>query len=273
MINIFNFVLNTLFNILLFPFQNLNPFWGIVIISLLTGIVMLSIFKNVSNQEKIHQVKNKIKAHLLELRLYNDDIELSLSAVSNLFIANFLYLLQVVKPLLFLFIPVSLILIQVGSRYGNRPLRIDEKTTISVTVYNKIPLQKVHLFGSKGVKVETHPVRFPSQNKIYWRITGLNKGLWNVTCRYDTLKVEKRVIVGKHTIPIAHSRVNKYSLIAFLNPAEKTLSKNQFLKKIKIKYPQKPIEFAGLHIHWLFLFFVLSLMFGFALKGFLGVEI
>jgi len=274
MINIINSLLNTLFDILLFPFHNLHSsFWPILFISFLTGIVMLSIFKKVSNQQKIHQVKNNIKAYLLELRLYNDDIGLSLSAVSKVFTANLLYFLQVVKPLLFLFIPVSLILIQIGSRYGSRPLKINEATVVSVTVKDNIHLQKISLSDSGGISIETDPVRIPAQNKIYWRIKGFKKGIWHVHCIYDTVKITKRIVIDTHTKLIAGSRKNKYSISAFLNPGEKTLPDNQFLKEIHIDYPEKPVEVAGLHIHWLVLFFILSIVFGFAFKGFLGVEI
>lgn len=273
MINIINTFFNTLFDILLFPFQNLNAFWAILFVSFLTGIVMLSIFKKVSNQKKIHRVKNKIKAYLLELRLYNDDISLSLSATVRLFTSNLLYFVQVVRPLIVLFIPVSLILIQIGSRYGNRPLNPQEQTTVSVTVKENIKMQEISLISSKGIIIETDPVRIPNQHKIYWRVKGLQNGTWNVSCRYNTEKIEKRVVVGTSATLMSNSRKSKYSISAFLHPAEKTLPKNQFLKEITIHYPEEPIEFAGLHIHWLALFFVLSIMFGFVFKGFLGVEI
>jgi len=273
MINIINTLLNTLFNIILFPFQNLNSFWPILFVSMLTGIVMLSIFKKVSNQQKIHQVKNNIKAYLLELRLYNDDIGLSLSAVSKVFTANILYFLQVVKPLFFLFIPVSLILIQIGSRYGNRPLKIKEETIISVTAKDNTLLQKISLSDSEGINIMTDPVRIPDDNKIFWRIQGVEKGIWNVRCTYDTLSINKSVVVGQKAHLLSLSRTYKWSLAAILNPAEKTLPDNHFLKEITVHYPHQPVEFAGLHIHWLILFFILSIAFGFAFKGFLGVEI
>ena len=234
---------------------------------------MLLIFKKISNQQKIHQVKNKIKAYLLELRLYNDDIGLSLSAVRKVFTANFLYLLQVVKPLFFLFIPVSLILVQIGSRYGIRPLTINEQTIVSVITKDSIPLQKISLIGSEGIKVETAPVRIPAQHKIYWRIRGLKNGIWTVNCSYDTMEVAKKIAIDTKIKLISYSRKNKFSISAFLNPAEKTLSDNQFLKEINVQYPEQPIEFAGLHINWLVLFFILSIVFGFAFKGVLGVEI
>ncbi len=273
MINTINAFLNTSFNILLFPFQNLNPFWSILFISLLTGIVMLLIFKKVSNQNKIHQVKNKLKAYLLELRLYNDDISLSLSAVVKLFTANLLYFVQVFKPLLFLFIPVSLILIQIGSRYGSRSLHTNEKTIVSVTVKENIPLQKIALKGSEGIRIETDPVRIPSQHKIFWRVSGIKKGIWKISCIYDTLTINKTIIVDQQANLLSLSRKGTYSIAAFLNPAEKTIPGNQFIKDITIRYPPKSVEFAGMHIHWLALFFVLSMLFGFAFKGFLGVEI
>ncbi|MFO7891074.1 MAG: hypothetical protein R6V04_12140 [bacterium] len=273
MINIINTFLNTLFDILLFPFKNLNAFWAILFVSSLTGIVMLFIFKKVSNQKKIHQVKNKIKAYLLELRLYNDDISLSLFAAVRLFTANLSYFVQVIRPLIVLFIPVSLILIQIGSRYGNRPLKIQEQAIVSVTVKENIPLQKISLSDSGGISIETDPVRIPAQNKIYWRIKGVKKGIWHVHCIYDTIKITKRIVIDTHSKLIAGSRKNKYSISAFLNPGEKTLPDNQFLKEITVHYPYKPVEFAGLHIHWLVLFFILSIAFGFAFKGFLGVEI
>ena len=45
------------------------------------------------------------------------------------------------------------------------------------------------------------------------------------------------------------------------------------LESIKINYPKRDLSLFGWNIHWMILFFVFCMVFAFALKGVVGVEI
>jgi uncharacterized membrane protein (DUF106 family) len=74
---IFNSFVNTVFELILTPFRNMSPWYGMTVVSFLTGFLMLFIFRFTSNQEGIRRTKNRIKAHLLELRLFKDSMSQS----------------------------------------------------------------------------------------------------------------------------------------------------------------------------------------------------
>jgi hypothetical protein len=58
-----------------------------------------------------------------------------------------------------------------------------------------------------------------------------------------------------------------------LNPGEKPIPKNPLIKRIEVGYPSRLIEILGWKTHWLVLFFIFSIISGFAFKGVFGVEL
>ena len=133
--NTINAILNFLFEAVFYPFQSFPPIWGLFFISVLTGVLMLLVFKRISNQEGIRRIKNRIKAHLLEMRLYKDDIRLSFRVMGALLIDNFKYLTFALRPMLVLMIPVLLILIHTGTRYAQRPLQNGESAIVTTELF------------------------------------------------------------------------------------------------------------------------------------------
>lgn len=93
---------------------------------------MLIIFRYTSNQEKIKETKDRIKAHLLEIRLFKDDLRILLSAQKSILLYNVNYMKHALKPMVFMIIPVAIILIQLDGWFGYRPLRLGESAIISV---------------------------------------------------------------------------------------------------------------------------------------------
>ena len=71
-------LVNQLFDLIFFPFRSLNPMVGLTVVSFLTGILMVLVFRTTSNQAGIKQVKERIKAHLLAIRLFQDQLDVVL---------------------------------------------------------------------------------------------------------------------------------------------------------------------------------------------------
>jgi hypothetical protein len=56
-----------------------------------------------------------------------------------------------------------------------------------------------------------------------------------------------------------------------LYPAEENLPKGSPVVSISVQYPEATVSLLGWRVHWMVAFFVLSIVFAFALRGRFGV--
>ena len=272
---VLNSVFGAIFDVVFAPFRTLGPWPGMIFISLATGIVMLLIFKKTSNQEAIKRAKNRIKAHLLEIRLYKSDTAAAFRAQGAMLGANFRYMGHAVRPMLVMFIPVLLILAQLNLRYGAASLRPGEQALVKVMLAEGVGAETTaaSLRAPDGLVVETPPLRIGEEGEVDWRIRAEAPGLHRLTLDIGGATVEKLVSVGQEMpARVSPLRARKF-MDLFLYPGEKPLPKNSPVVKIEIGFPAQRLPLFGGTVNWLVAFFVLSLVFGFALKGVFKVEI
>ncbi len=60
---------------------------------------------------------------------------------------------------------------------------------------------------------------------------------------------------------------------AIFEPGESPLPRGSVLESIEVEYESAEVPFLWWRLNWLVLFFILSIVFGFIVKGPLGVEI
>jgi hypothetical protein len=271
--NLFNKIMTFIFDLLFAPFSALSPVWGLIFISVVTGLLMLLIFKRTSNQQEIRTVKNHIQAYLLELRLYQHDAGLSMQAFRNVLKSNMKYLGYAFKPMLFLIIPVLLIMIQLGVRYEYRALSVGEQAVLDVRFPDRVQGMNIRIEAPKSVRIETPPLRVFGENRIYWRIRAASQGEGELVFRYGEEVLKKRVFVDSRQKKISPKRVNISSMMGLVYPVEAPLSGRDFLREIHLRYPHRFLTIFGMRIHWFVLFLVFSMMSGFAFKNVFHVEI
>ena len=272
---VLNSVFGAIFDVVFAPFRTLGPWPGMIFISLATGIVMLLIFKKTSNQEAIKRAKNRIKAHLLEIRLYKSDTAAAFRAQGAMLGANFRYMGHAVRPMLVMFIPVLFILSQLNLRYGAASLRPGEQALVKVTLAEGVRAETTaaSLRAPDGLVVETPPLRIGEEGEVDWRIRAETPGLHRLTLDIGGTTVEKLVSVGQE-MPARVSPLrarNFFDLLLY--PGEKPLPKSSPVTKVEVDFPPQSLPLFGGTVNWLVAFFVLSLVFGFALKGVFKVEI
>ena len=178
-----NRILNFLFDGMLRLFAGLDPAFGLLAISVITGILMLMVFRYTSDQKGIKKSKNLVKAHFLAIRLYKDDISQMLTTIKNIIVSNLLYMSKSIKPMLFMLIPVGLVLIQLDSRYEHRPFKVGESTIVTVrlgSVSSDLQaLSNLSLSAPDGIKIETPVVRIPGKSEACWRIRMEKEGSYD----------------------------------------------------------------------------------------------
>ena len=264
-----NSVFNTVFDILNFMSESL----GLFLVSAITGIVMLFVFKWTSNQKKIKQAKDKIKAHILEIRLYKDSPRVIMRAFGKILRYNTAYLILAIVPLLIVFIPVVLILVQLSFRYSYRGFSSGDRFILQAQLRPGVDINKVSLESPESLLQETPALLILAENQINWRLRVEKPGEWKLALLYGGQKHKKEIIASDRLQKIASERVAAGFFKELLNPSEAPLAKDAPFEWIKIQYPNRQNHFLGLKMHWLLTFFVLSLVFAFVLKGPLKVEI
>lgn len=237
---------------------------------------MLIIFRYTSNQERIKETKDRIKAHLMEIRLFKDDLGILISAQKNILLYNTKYMKYALKPMLFMIIPVAIILIQLDGWFGFRPLNIGESTVVTVKVSDREVglLSDVMIEVDKGLVVETPPLRIQGLREVAWRVRAQAIGEHNIVIKVSGHTFQKRISVSDGELKRVSHRVVASSLMdVFLNPGEKPMPRGSFIEQIEVYYPERLIEIFGWKTHWLVVFFALSILFGFVFKRFFKVEI
>jgi uncharacterized membrane protein (DUF106 family) len=272
----FNPALTTLIDFLMTPLSFLGPLWALFVISMLAGVLMLLIFRLTSNQAKIKEAKDKMQGHLLEILLFKNSPRIILSAQKELLRYNVRYMKHAFKPMLFMILPVSLLLIHLDGWFGSRPLRAGESAIVSVKLSDEGPklISQITLETDKGLIVETPPLRITETGEIYWRIRAEAPGDHQITIRTDGHTIRKKVTVSQTGFTrLSRSMVGSSFQDIMLNPGENPIKPDVFINKIEVGYPVRVIKILGWKSHWLVLFFALSIAGGLLFRRVLKTEI
>jgi len=264
-----NTSLNYLFRGLLFPFQNLPPYVGLTVISIITGLIIALIYNQVSNQSKLEEITRKIKAYLLQLVLFRHDLKVILSAQRKLLFYNLLYTKENLKPLLVMILPIFLIMVQLNSWYGYKPLEVGERALLTLTVKENSPRQSpVISLENPGLLKLSEELYIPKLGQYIWRMESRQAGSHKLKISYGNQEIEKIVTAGKpKKLPAISPIRSSHSGKALFNPQEVPLEKGGDIEEVNISYREAKLSLpGGLRIPWLLYFFIISLLFGLVFK-------
>jgi uncharacterized membrane protein (DUF106 family) len=275
-----NAVLRPVFELLLSPFSGLPPIVGLLVVSLLTAVAMLLIFKKTSNQDAIAAVKRRIHANLFEIRLFNDDLRAILRAQAEILRHNLTYLRLSAVPMLWTIPPLILVIAQLQFHYGYRGLDIGSSAILKVELreggndasWEEAPRPTLGIEAPSGIRVETPGLWIPLLREMDWRISGEAKGHYTVEVRLDGQSHSKTVRVSDGVVLRSPSRLQRGFLNQLIYPAEDPLPNDSPIKSITVTYPDESVSIFGWPIHWMIVYFVLAIVFAFALRNTLKVQ-
>lgn len=267
-----NSIITRCFDLLLAPWA-WSAWAGLVFISVITGAVLLMVFRFTSNQRGIRTTKDQIISHLLEVLLYRDEIRVVLRAQARLARDNLRYLGYAVVPLACMIVPVAFLLVQTDLRFGHRPLRPGETAIVAVKLQPGVDLDEVSLSPSPGVEVETLPLRIAALDEVDWRVRAASAGRQELRFAVAGREFTKQIVVGDVGGPVSTARVAGGVWQQFLNPGEPPIPPGIAAKSASVSYPSAEMELLGWRVHWVWPWLLISMAFGYALKGPLRVQV
>jgi hypothetical protein len=209
--------------------------WSLAAIAMAAGLAMLWAFKRFSNQARIEWAKRQVRAQLYALRLYSDEPVMIFRAQKQLLVWNVRYLALMLRPTAVIVAPAALLFWQLDAVYGRRPLAPGERAVVTAQLADTDDLAALApVLSGDGMVVETPPVRIPAEHRACWRILALQPRPANLTVRSNRA---------------AHVR------------------------SVALAYPQASINLFGWGLHWLWWFFIVSVVTMLLLRGRLGVTL
>jgi uncharacterized membrane protein (DUF106 family) len=273
-----NAALRPLFDLLLAPFAGVPPIVSLLLVSLLTSIGMLVVFKRTSNQAALSDVKRRIHAGLFEIRLFNDDLRAILRAQSEILRTNLTYLKLSLVPMVWILPPLVLVIAQLQFHYGYEGLRPGDTTLLEVDLKPEAVSAGVRPVAAlelpDGLRADGQEVWIPAESQLVWRLAVEKDGDYEIAVAVDGADaITKSVRVTDRTVRLSPVRVDPGFLSQLIYPAEPPLPGDGPIQAIHVAYPDRAVSVLGFGLHWMIPFFVLSIAFAFALRGWMKVTI
>lgn len=268
----FNYFLTQVFDLLLLPLAKLPPFFGILLLSLLTSLFVLVVYRAVSSPKKVKETKNRIKAHILAIRLYRDFWRTIVSSFFKSLYYTGKYFVLNLGPLLLVLPLMFLLFVQMDIRYGMRPFKPGETITVKARFNGDINALNTELQPSPHFRASMNPVFIQALREVDWKLKAGTSGTTAVAITVDGTTVRKNLVIGDNLPALSNEKMADSSLGHFIYPAEKLLAPRTSLRSIAIAYPARSISFLGLRTHWLVYYLALTMIIALALKNRFGVE-
>jgi uncharacterized membrane protein (DUF106 family) len=250
-----------------------SPLAIVIVVSLVVGLLMVVLFGYTSDQKAIGIAKDQLKAHLLAVRLYRDQIPVVMGSYGKILRGTWRYLKLAFKPLLYVIIPITLLIVQIDRYLGAAPIPPNSPFLVTVHTIGGDALNGVTIDLPAEITMTAPPVHIPSTNEIVWRLTASKEGKYEVKIAAAGQSVAKAVSVGIGLPRISTVRLRGHFWERMFTSAESALPENSPVESISINYPDRNIKIAGYGMNWIWLFFILSMVAGFIFKELLGIKI
>jgi len=244
----------------------------LIAISLVVGLLMVLVFRYLSDQRAIHVAKDQLKAHLLAVRLYQDQLPVVLRSYGRILRGTGRYIRLAFRPLLVAVIPITLLIVQLDRYLGwmpaepSRPFLVKVQTTPDT-------LNDVSLQLPAGMEISAPPVHVPASNEVVWRLVADENGKYDVNVLAGGQTFSKEVVVSPALSRVSPVRLRDQWWERFLSSGESALPDTSAIQSIAVTYSPRSIRLFWIEWNWIVFFFVASLVAGFFFKTMLGIEV
>jgi len=270
--------LNHLFSrgcdLLLAPLAGVSPFWGILLLSVLSSLFVLAVYRLVSSPRRVRAAKERIKASILAIRLYRDFWRTIIASFGRSLFYTGKYFALNLAPLLLALPLLFLIFVQMDIRYGMRPFRPGEAIAVKARFAGPVAAIEAAVEPGPLARAAMNPVYVDALREIDWKLRAVAGGEGAIVLRIDGAPVAKSLVVGDgdRTVALSNKRLAASSLEHFIYPAEALLRPRSGLLSLSLRYPARRIPFLGMRAHWLVWYVILTFAIALALKNKFGVE-
>lgn len=252
-----------------------NPLTIVILLSAAIGLGMILLFGYTSDQKAIAIAKNQLKAHLLAVRLYRDQLHVVMGSYGKVLRGTGRYLRLAFKPLLYVIIPITLLIVWLDRSLGLTPIQANQPFLLTARVNKPDALSAVSIEVPSQITASAPPVHVPAENEVIWRLVAAQDGSYDVKILVGGESAIKTVRVSSALAQVSPERLRGHFWERILLSGESALPADGPIESVTVDYPDRniPLGFAGCQMNWIWLFFILSMIAGFIFKELLGIEV
>ena len=249
------------------------PLYMVLGISIVIGFLMVIVFRYTSDQKAIGRAKDRLKAHLLAVRLFQDQLPVVMRAYGRILRGTGSYLRLAFTPFLIAILPITFLIVQLDRYFGWLPLQPAQTFLVEAQVEDPATLNEASLQLPPELSISAPAVHVPQEKEVVWRVVAERAGNYNIQITSAGQTVSKQVVVAPGLARVSPVRLKGNFWERVLTSGEPALADNSPVQSIAINYPPREISFAWMEWNWIVLFFVVSLIAGFIFKSVLGIQV
>ena len=283
---LFRSAANALFDLVLTPLEAFGDEFALIMVSGIFGILALLVFKRISSQRGIKAAKDKIKGHMIEIRIYQNDLRLVTRAIGKVLMRNLQYVGLNFGPFIPLSIPFAFVIAQMVVRYAFVPIPVQEDftglmagkgLTVKVELAEGYERQAPDLefILPDGIEATSPLVAVPAEGYVFQEIVATRPGQFDLKFVLGGTESIKQLAAGD-VAPRAlqPERVSSF-FAAILWPVEDTFPADSGIARVSFTYPESDLGWlpGSGPLGVILVFLVASMAFGIAALKPLGVQI
>lgn len=268
-----NAILTRAFDALLWPLADWPPIFALLAAAAVTGVLAAVVFRFTSDQAAVGRAADEMRAHLLALRLFEDDLHMIAASLGGVLAASGRRIAHSLPPTLVLIVPFLVVLAQLALRFEHGPLAPGRTAVVEVRLAPEAwrPLAPqasnnqaarvetgspggrdaptVAIDPPAGVVVETPPLRDANRASVAWRIrAGADGDSGPLLVRLPGATASKWIAIGAPASglqPASLRRATASLWSRLFEPGEPALPGDGPVREIVLHYDDAPAPLLG----------------------------
>lgn len=256
---------------LLTPFDWLGPFWGLTLLSILSGIGMLWVVGKTTPQKLVERARNRMDASVYEIRLFLDSPKRVAISLGRLMGNSLLYIAFMLPAFLILALPLTFMYLGLETRHGMEPLPVNQPFVVSVDLADGVDGRLLSVTPSDDIEITAPPLYLPSEQVVHLRAEVKKQTSTSLYIGVGGRAVEKLIISDPDVVQMAPDRTSGAYLFVSYGP-ESNLDGP--ITGISVSHAMKDdTEYLGIGMPWWVWWLLLMMIAAFGLKKPMGVAL
>lgn len=261
--------------------DTLPPLWGLVLLSLLTGVFMLWVVGRTTPQRRVELARARMASAIYETRLYLDSPRRIFAAQGRLLLWSFAYVAFMLPAFILLSLPIWLLYLHLDTRHGVEPLPLDTPIPVRIVLASDdgadlAPGDLRVESTTPDLELTAPPLTVPDEGLVYLRVAISKPGAHVLTLRAGDAVVTKRLQAGGGDTDAGPTvawpeRTRGLALLSSMG-AEPPIPAGSGIASISVVHPPASDPWLGLSMRWWWLHaLVLATVAALAMRRPLGV--
>jgi hypothetical protein len=113
----------------------------------------------------------------------------------------------------------------------------------------------------------------PAIDEVDWRLRAVEPGKHQLRVEIDGEEFTKEVVIGDYGSRVSTARVDGGIWAQFTHPGESPFPADSPIASVEVTYPGATLDLFGWRLQWVWPWLILSMAFGYAIKGPLRVQV